>query len=427
MTSQKLIDDCFVSDRDRMRHDDAITILRTRITRIAGIERIPVAAAMARVLARSAVAALPVPAHTNAAVDGYSFAAIDWETAAAEGLPVDGRAAAGHPLAMPAMPRSAVRIFTGAVVPDGHDTVAMQEDCTRDDHDGIVRVRIPSGLQRGANVRREGEDVTAGTTLIHAGAVLKPQDLAALASVGLGEVDVYQRLRVGILSSGDEIIAPGRSAAAGQVYDSNAPMLHGLVEAAGAEPHYLGTASDNPAALEAQLSAAARSYDLVITSGGASQGEEDHLVATLDRLGKRHLWQIAIKPGRPMAFGQIGDCVVIGLPGNPVAVFVCFLMYVYPMLRTLGGAPWREPRRWQLPSAFESPTRKLGRREFWRGSIIQLNGTMAVEKFARDGSGLISGLRAADGLIEVTEAVTSVRRGDMIQFIPFSEFGIFGH
>ena len=150
-------------------------------------------------------------------------------------------------------------------------------------------------------------------------------------------------------------------------------------------------------------------------------------MATLDRLGKRHLWQIAIKPGRPMAFGQIGDCVVIGLPGNPVAVFVCFLMYVYPMLRALGGVPWREPRRWQLPSAFESPTRKLGRREFWRGSIIELNGTMAVEKFARDGSGLISGLRAADGLIEVTEAVTSVRRGDMLQFIPFTEFGISNH
>ena len=165
---------------------------------------------------------------------------------------------------------------------------------------------------------------------------------------------------------------------------------------------------------------------MIIASGGASQGEEDHFVRALDRLGKRHLWQLAIKPGRPMSFGQIGDCVVVGLPGNPVAVFVCFLMYVFPMLRTLGGASWPEPRRWRLPAAFQHPKRKTGRREFWRGTIVEQDGQMAVAKFARDGSGLISGLRAADGLIDVPEDVTSVATGDHVAFLPFSEFGIVG-
>ena len=424
--TRKLIDDCFVTDRDRMRHADAIAILKARISCVVGIERVQLVAATGRVLARVAVAAAPVPAHTNAAVDGYSFAASDAQTAASVGLPVRDRVAAGHALATPAAPHSAVRIFTGAVVPDGHDTVAMQEDCERGSDGDGDRVRIPAGLKRGANVRQAGEDVAAGTAMIQPGAILRPQDIAALASIGLAAVDVRKRLRVAVLSSGDEIVAPGQPLAPGQVYDANAPMLQGLIEAIGAEAHLLGITGDSAAALEAQLTAAADAYDVIITSGGASQGEEDHLVRALDRLGKRYLWQLAIKPGRPMAFGQIGDCVVIGLPGNPVAVFVCFLMYVAPMLRALSGVPWREPRRWSLPADFEMPARKVGRREFWRGLLVERDGQMRVGKFARDGSGLISGLRAADGLIDVAEDVASVRPGDRVAFIPFSEFGISG-
>ena len=425
--TRKLIDDCFVTDRDRIRHADAIALLKARIGCVVGIEYVPTHAAHGRILARDAIAASPVPAHTNAAVDGYCFAASDAATAAGGGLPVAGRAAAGHALAGPAAAGSAIRIFTGAVLPEGHDTVAMQEDCeVTPDGDG-QRVRIPAGLKRGANVRKAGEDVAAGAKLIAAGAHLRPQDIAALASIGLAEVTVFKRLRVAVLSSGDEVVAPGQPLAPGQVYDANAPMLEGLIRAAGAEVHRLGVAADDAAALERQLAAAAADYDVVITSGGASQGEEDHLVATLDRLGKRHLWQIAIKPGRPMAFGQIGDCVVVGLPGNPVAVFVCFLMYVFPMLRALGGAPWREPRRWMVPAAFDMAGRKTGRREFWRGLLTEAaDGGLAVDKFARDGSGLISGLRAADGLIDIEEDRPAVRRGDPLAFIPFSEFGILG-
>ena len=425
--NRALIDDCFIHDRDRLRHDDAIAILKSRLSSVVGTERVALADAHGRVLAQTAIASAPVPAHTNAAVDGYAFAASDAALAAADGLPVSGRSAAGHAVAGRLQANSAVRIFTGAVVPDSHDTVAMQEDCERFERDGQMRVRIPAGLKRGANVRQAGEDVAMGSTVITPGVVLRPQDVAALASIGLAAVDVFARLSVAVLSSGDEVILPGQALAPGQVYDANAPMLQGLVRSTGAAVTALGVVGDTPAALEAELAAAAKSYDVILTSGGASQGDEDHLVRALDKLGKRHLWQLAIKPGRPMSFGQIGDCVVVGLPGNPVAAFVCFLMYVAPMLGTLGGAPWREPCRYPIPAAFDVPARKLGRREFWRGTLVQTPSGLAVEKFARDGSGLISGLRAADGLIDIPEDLASVRPGQLVGFIPFSEFGLGGH
>jgi molybdopterin molybdotransferase len=416
-----------VHDRDRLRHADALAILKARIRPVVGSERVALALAHGRVLAEPAVARAPVPAHTNAAVDGYSFAHSDAGRAASDGLPIIGRSAAGHAFATTPASSSAVRIFTGAVVPEGHDTVAMQEDCQRIAHaDGIEHVRIPVGLKRTANVRKAGEDLAAGATLMGSGVRLRPQDIAGLASIGLADVAVYKRLNVAVVSSGDEVVAPGQPLLDGQVYDANAPMLQGLVVSSGARVTLLGIVGDTAAALEQQLAAAARSFDVILTTGGASQGEEDHLVGALDKLGKRHLWQLAIKPGRPMSFGQIGDCVVIGLPGNPVAAFVCYLMYVAPMLGALGGAPWREPRRYSIPAAFDVGTRKTGRREFWRGTLVQTPTGLTVDKFARDGSGLISGLRAADGLIDMSEDVNAVRRGQLVDFIPFAEFGLPG-
>src|SRR5690606_4167799 len=184
-----------------------------------------------------------------------------------------------------------------------------------------------------------------------------------------------------------------------------------LVAAQGAVPVDLGVAPDRLADIVALLRRAAATCDVVLTSGGASRGEEDHLNQAVETLGTRHLWQLAIKPGRPMSFGQIGDCVVLGLPGSPVAVMVCFLMSAWPMLRRMAGAPWQEPRRFHLPADFNFPNRKTGRREFWRGHVVQRDGRMVVDKFRRDGSGLISSLRVADGLIEVGEEVPAVRRG----------------
>lgn len=420
--SRKLLDDCFLHDRDRLKHEEAIAILKARVATVVEPETVDLVAAFGRILATSAIAKNPVPLHTNAAVDGYAFAAADYDRANGTTFPLRGRHAAGLASATPVPTGHAVRIFTGAALPPDVDTVVMQEDCML--APDLARVTIPGGLKVNANVRKAGEDVPTSTTLMNAGHVIRPQDLAGLASIGLAHVPVYKRLRVGILSSGDEVVRPGAAIAPGQVYDANMPMLTALIASAGADWIDLGVAPDNADRLHGILTDAALRCDVIVTSGGASRGEEDHMVTALDTLGKRHLWQLAIKPGRPMSFGQIGDTVVLGLPGNPVAVFVCFLLYAWPLLRRMGGANWPEPQRYTLPAAFAFDDRKTGRREYWRGMHAIYNGAPAVDKFKRDGSGLISGLRAADGLIEIPEDVPHVRPGDPVTFIPFSSYGL---
>jgi molybdopterin molybdotransferase len=316
-----------------------------------------------------------------------------------------------------------VRIFTGAVVPAGLDTVAMQEDVQVEERSGVGWAVIPPGLKAGANRRLAGEDTKPGETLVAAGARLRPQEVASAAATGLGAVLCHAPLKVAVFSTGDEILRPGEAFVEGKVYDANAPMLHGLIAATGTEAVDLGVLPDTRDRVVAALSEAAQTFDVIVISGGASQGQEDHVVASIDALGKRHLWQIAIKPGRPMSFGQIGDCVVLGLPGNPVAVFVCFLMYVRPVLTRLAGGVWPEPTRFPVLSNF-TQKKKVGRREFWRAQLVRENGQLSVAKFPRDGSGLISSLREGDGLIEVGEDLDEVRAGDLVDFIPFSEFGL---
>jgi molybdopterin molybdotransferase len=409
----RLIDDCFLHDHQRLRHDQAIALLRARVQPISRVETTALDAATGRILAQSVRTVRPVPVHTNAAVDGYAFAFKDYDARAGTTFEIAGRAAAGP--AVPALlpEGTAIRIFTGAVLPVRYDTIAMQEDCevmAAGDGNGM-RVRIPAGLKAGANVRMAGEDVAAGQTLFTPGHVIRPQDLGALASIGLSRIECYRRLRVAIVSSGNEIVRAGQSdLAPGQVFDANAPMLQGLAGLAGCLVEDLGVWPDLAGEVRARLKAAARRFDVVLTSGGASRGEEDHMAAALRELGSRHFWQLAIKPGRPVMFGQMGNTVVIGLPGNPVAVFVCFLMYVWPMLRRLGGAAWPEPRRLRFEAVFAVPRRRTGRREFWRGILVETEDGLAVDKFPRDGSGLISGLRAADGLIDIPEDVTAVRQ-----------------
>jgi len=426
-----LLDDCFRPGSKRLLHAEALSILKSRTRTTAPTERVAIAQVCGRVAAAALHAPRPIPAHTNAAVDGYAFAYRDYAQERGAELLLAGRAAAGHPAEHRLQPGQCVRIFTGAVMPEGCDTVVMQEDVRLSG----AQVHVPPGLKPGANRRLAGEDVPAGHELFAPGTRLRPQDVAALAAAGFAEVECHQRLEVAVISTGDEVVAPGGALRPGQVYDANAPMLTGLIEAGGARVHPCGIWPDDPGLIRSRLTELAGSHSVIISSGGASMGEEDHMVRALASLGTCHLWQLAIKPGRPMAFGQIATgsgaaartCVFVGLPGNPVAVFVCFLMYVRPLLAALGGQRWPEPRRYQLPAAFAFKGRKPGRREFWRGLLREgPDGQLLVDKFARDGSGLISGLRAADGLIEIAEERGDIRVGEPVDFIPFSEFGIIG-
>jgi molybdopterin molybdotransferase len=419
----KLIDDCFILDKDRLPHDEAIGILKARVQPVTGVDQVPLADACGRFLAEPVVSPRPIPGHDNAAVDGYAFSSVDYDPANGTAFRIIGEAVAGHPFQARPTSGDAVRIFTGAVMPMSLDTVAMQENVQVAEREGHRWAVIPPGLKAGANRRLAGEDTMSGEMLLAAGARLRPQDVASAAATGLGIVLCHARLKVAVFSTGDEILRPGETFVDGKVYDANAPMLHGLIATTGAEAVALGVLPDTRERVIAALSEAVATFDAVVISGGASQGREDHVVASIDALGKRHLWQIAIKPGRPMSFGQIGDRVVLGLPGNPVAVFVCFLIYVRPVLTRLAGGTWPEPVRFPVVSSF-TQKKKLGRREFWRARLLHEGGQVSVTKFPRDGSGLISSLREADGLIEVGEDVAGVRTGEYVNFIPFSEFGL---
>ena len=231
-------------------------------------------------------------------------------------------------------------------------------------------------------------------------------------------------LKVALISTGDEIVRPGNVLGDGQVYDSNHHLLRGLLQTVGAEPVDYGVIADRREAVEAAVTRAATECDVILTTGGASRGEADFIVETIQKLGSLHAWQLAVKPGRPLAMGQVGDCVFFGLPGNPVAAFVTFLLYAQPMFARLQGAGWQPPQRYPLPAGFAIPKKKTDRREFWRGWIDNTTDGPVLRKFDRDGSGLISGLREATGLIEVVEAVSAVAEGDLLNFVPFSEFGI---
>ena len=418
----RLINDCFLHDKDRMRHNEVIDLLHARLSRTAEIESVSLDRAHGRHLAEPVIAPRNVPLHDNSAVDGFAFAHSRYE--AARTMNVGPRIAAGDLRNVSLATGSAARIFTGAAMPINADTVAMQEDCRLEENGSTVT--LPLGLKSGANRRLAGEDVAAGDTVVEAGRLLRPQDMAALASLGAAEVYVYRKLRVSLVSSGNELLRPAPDAAIahGQVYDSNHHMLEALCRLQPVEIRDLGILKDDRAVVEHALSKAAAECDVILTTGGASGGNEDYMVGALDRLGKRHMWQIAIKPGRPMTFGQIGNCVYLGLPGNPVAAFICFLLYAIPVLRILSGGNYSPPLLIPVPADFEIAKKKTDRREFLRGWLDRTDNGLVARKFPYDGSGLISGLRRADGLIELPEDVAGIAHGDLISYIPFSEFGI---
>ncbi|MEM7302221.1 MAG: molybdopterin molybdotransferase MoeA [Pseudomonadota bacterium] len=424
---RRLIDDCFLHDKDRLRHDEALAILNSSLSAIVGTETVPLKEASRRILAQDVIAPRPIPLTDNAAVDGFAFRHDD-VSANSTVLSVSSRHTAGRAPGEPLMPGTAARIFTGAAMPEGADTVGMQEDCFLIDRADGQFVEIPVGLKPGANRRLAGEDVSAGDTIAKRHQTLRPQDVAAVASTGQAEITVFQRLKVGIVSSGDEIKRPGEEIHPGEVYDANHFLLRSLLTALDVTLEDFGVLPDRLEDVENKLREMAERCDVILTSGGASRGDEDHMLTALDRLGKRHLWQLAVKPGRPMMFGQIRqqqrDAVLFGLPGNPVAVMVCYLMYVHPSLVRLGGGVFPEPQRYPVPSGFEIVKKKPDRREFVRSWLEQDGSNFKAVKFPQDGSGLISSLRAASGLIEIPEEVTSLKIGEPVRYIPFSEFGI---
>ena len=378
---------------------------------VAGWESIAIRSALDRILARDVVAPFDVPAHDNSAMDGYAVRAADLADEGDTRLQVVGTALAGGAFSGIVGPGQAVRIMTGAVIPRGADTVIVQEVVSVDGDE----LRVPAGQKAGQNLRRAGEDLARGKTALAAGKRIGPAELGLLASLGYAEVPVRRRLRVAFLSTGDELASIGRPLAPGEVYDSNRYTLFGALTRLGADILDMGVVRDDPEEMERAFSAAAASADVVITTGGVSVGEADFVKDMTARLGQVNFWKINIKPGRPMAFGRIGDAWLFGLPGNPVAVMVNFYQFVADALLKLAGMdPLPARPVFRVPCA--SIIRKFpGRREFPRGVLYEEEGTWKVRLCGNQGSGVLRSMSDANCFIVLGESQGNVTVGDSVE------------
>ena len=417
----QLSDDCFAFSGPLLRLDDMERLINERILPIAETERVPLHGARERVVAHDIIAPINLPPFDNSAVDGYAVRHADLHRDGETALPVSDRLTAGARANVSLKSGTAVRIFTGAAMPKGADTVFMQEDVTVEGN----RVTVPKGLKLGANRRLAGEDVAIGATVLPSGTVLEAQHVALAAALGLTEIVVRRRLRVAIFSTGDEVVEPGSIRDGAGVYDSNRFLLSELLDQLGAIVTDLGILPDDPEKLSSRLADAAAGHDLIVTSGGVSTGEADYVRHAVERIGSLVFWRVAIKPGRPVALGVIPaasghSAAFVGLPGNPVAVFVTFVRVVKPLLRRLSGA--RPDRLVPLPvhSSF-AYRKKKDRREYVRVTLRRgVDGEVEAVKHPQDGAGILTSLTETDGLLEFPEDVTTIEPGARVGFLSYA-------
>jgi molybdopterin molybdotransferase len=410
----QLSDDCFAFGGPLLSVEAAAELIAARVPPLPGEALVPLAAALGRVLAKPVLAPLPLPPFFNAAVDGYAFRHADLGPAGPTALRLEGRVAAGE-AAAPLAPGTAARIFTGAPMPAGADSVLMQEDAQLEGE----AVLVPPGLRRGANARPAGEDVAQGSAALPAGRRLRAPEIGLAAALGLVALPATPLVRVGVFSTGDELASPGTPLGPAQTHDSNRFTLLALLARLPVVATDLGILPDDPAATAAALATAAAGQDLLLTSGGVSTGEEDHVRAAIEAGGRLVFWRLAIKPGRPAAMGVIGGVPVVGLPGNPVAAVVTFLHLARPLVLRLAGAAQEKLPRFAARAAF-SYRKKAGRREYVRVRLDQGLPLPAATKFEREGAGLLTSLTECDAFAELAEDVLAVAPGDTVPVLPFA-------
>ena len=417
----QLTDDCFAFSGPLLPLEEMERLIGERVAPVAETERVTLRGARGRVTAADMKAPVDLPPFDNSAVDGYAVRHADLARDSDTTLVIAGRLIAGARADVTLKPGRAIRIFTGAAMPAGADTVFMQEDVTVDgDH-----VIVPKGLKLGSNRRLAGEDVPVGHVVLPAGTVLEAQHIALAAALGLTEIDVRRRLKVAIFSTGDEVVEPGSARGGAAIYDANRYLLSALLERLGAVVTDLGILRDQPSELMRALQAAAAGHDLIITSGGVSTGEADHVRSAVERIGSLVFWRVAIKPGRPVAMGVIRaksghGAAFVGLPGNPVAVFVTFVRVVKPLLLRLSGARPQSLVPLPVRAAF-AYKKKKDRREYVRVALRRgRDGEIEAVKHPQDGAGILTSLTETDGLLEFPEDVTAIEPGARVGFLSYA-------
>lgn len=407
--------DCDSSEKsDLLTVDEALQQIGASIKPVEGFERCPLQQAFGRIVAEAVTSPINVPGHRNSAMDGYALSAEDLPESGGNTLEVVGTAYAGNPYDGEVGRGQAVRIMTGAVVPEGSDTVIMQEATERDGD----RLTITAGHKPGENVRHIGEDISRGGVVLAPGKKIRAAEMGLLASLGVGEVTVRRRLRVATFSTGDELCSIGEIPQEGQIFDSNRYSLAGMLRTLGVEHIDMGVIRDDPQAISDAFSSAAKIADVLITSGGVSVGDADYVKQTLDKLGKVDFWKIKMKPGKPLAFGKLGDALFFGLPGNPVSVMATFYQIVQPSLRHLLGEQETAPLRIRVTCAdkLKSPARQ----DFQRG-ILQRddNGELVVKSTGSQGSHILSSMSQANCFIVLPAECRGVEPGDTVEVQPF--------
>ena len=409
-----LRDDCFAMPRgvSWTPVEEALEKLHKSLENILNSSTVKVNDSCGRVLAEDVLAITSHPPFANSAVDGYGFT-IDTLIADNEiALELSvGRSAAGKPFIGKVLEGYGLRLLTGAKIPEGVDTIILDEDVNKIEN----TIYFNAGLKKYANIRAEGEDILAGSIVLKKGTKLCPADLGVLASTGIKSVEVYDQLKVAILTTGDELVEIGNISENSQIVDANRPMLKAQIEKWGYIPLDYGIVADDEALIEATLNEAANSADIILTTGGASAGDEDHISRLLLQKANLQTWRIALKPGRPLALALWRNTPILGLPGNPVAAMVCAHIFAYPAFSFLSGSGWHEPVSFKVPAAF-SKIKKAGRTEYLRA---RLNIDGHAEIFNSEGSGRISGLSWADGLVALDHDTENVKKGNIIKYIPF--------
>lgn len=395
--------------------EQTLEFLIERALPVSEIEMLEVKDTLNRVVAQDIPSAIDVPSADNSAMDGYAVRSADLDHNTMYELPVSQRIAAGA-CGSALQPGTAARIFTGASLPCGADAVVMQERCSVQPN-GHVRIAGP--VTPGDNVRRAGEDIRCGSVVLKKGTRLRAQEMGLAAATGVAGLPVFRRVRVALLSSGNELVMPGDSLRPGQCFNSNHSVLTGLLSGLGCEIVNGGWMPDEPDATRRALKQAAQESDLVLTSGGVSVGEEDHVRLAVEELGHLDLWRVAIKPGKPIAFGRIGAAAFIGLPGNPVSAFVTFCLFVRPFILRLQGMTAVTPRSFAVSAAFERHVSEK-RREYLRARLTTIDGQLYAETYPQQGSGVLTSVAWADGLVDVPPG-ERVTHGRPVRFIPFSE------